>query len=68
MRAGVRPLSYTIAGKKLDLMKETAADALATSCSFCTIQLKDAASRSGYPQKVYNVTDLLAMSYRGTKP
>jgi len=68
VRAGVRPLSYTIAGKKLDLMKETAADALATSCSFCTIQLKDAASRLGYPQKVYNVTDLLAMSYRGTKP
>jgi Fe-S oxidoreductase len=64
----VRPLSYTIAGKKLDLMRETGEDTLVTSCSFCTIQLKDVASRSGYTQKVYNVTDLLAMSYRGTKP
>lgn len=68
VRAGVRPLSYVIASRKLDLMKETGANAFVTSCSFCTIQFRDAVSRFGYTEKVYNVTDLLAMSYKGVKP
>jgi len=45
-------------------MADTGADALATSCSFCAIQLMDGAARLGLKQKTFNITDLLAMSYR----
>ena len=48
-------------------MADTGADALVTSCSFCAIQLMDGEARLGLKQKIFNVTDLLAMSYRGEK-
>lgn len=65
VRAGRRPLSYGIANRKIGWMADSGADTFVTSCSFCTIQLMDGATRLGLGQKVCNVTDLLAMSYRG---
>jgi fumarate reductase (CoM/CoB) subunit B len=64
VRAGRRELSYKIADQKLKRMAKTGADAFVTSCSFCTIQLMDAVKRLNLPQKVYNVADVLAMSYK----
>lgn len=64
VRAGRRELSYRIADQKVKRMAKTGADAFVTSCSFCTIQLMDAVKRLNLPQKVYNVADVLAMSYK----
>jgi fumarate reductase (CoM/CoB) subunit B len=65
VRSGRRSLSKAIVNKKLDLLIKTGADAFATSCPFCTIQLDDIISSLDHNRKVYNVIDLLAMSYRG---
>jgi len=67
VRAGRRPLSYEIGDRKIKSMADTGADAFVTSCSFCAIQLMDGAARHGLKEKIFNVTDLLAMSYRGER-
>lgn len=65
VRAGRRELSDEIAGIKVDLLSEVQPDVIATSCSFCYIQLVDQVKKVGSNIKVMNVTDLMAMSYRG---
>ncbi|MFX0169298.1 MAG: fumarate reductase (CoM/CoB) subunit TfrB [Candidatus Hodarchaeota archaeon] len=65
VRAGRRELSEDIAGIKFELLSEVNPDVIATSCSFCYIQLLDAVKKAGSQIKVMNITDLLAMSYRG---
>ena len=65
VRAGRRELSDDIAGIKVELLSEVDPDVIATSCSFCYIQLVDQVKKVGSKVKVMNVTDLMAMSYRG---
>jgi fumarate reductase (CoM/CoB) subunit B len=65
VRAGRRELSDDIASIKFDLLSEVQPDVIATSCSFCYIQFLDQIKKTGSKIKVMNVTDLLAMSYRG---
>jgi fumarate reductase (CoM/CoB) subunit B len=65
VRAGRRELSDDIAGIKFALLSEVQPDVIATSCSFCYIQLLDQIKNAESNIKVMNVTDLLAMSYRG---
>jgi fumarate reductase (CoM/CoB) subunit B len=67
VRAGRRELSENISGIKLDILTEPDPDIIATSCSFCFIQIADALKRAGSNIKVMNVMDLLAASYRGDK-
>jgi fumarate reductase (CoM/CoB) subunit B len=65
VRAGRRELSQEIAGIKFGMLSEVNPDVIATSCSFCYIQLVDEAKRAQSDIKIMNVTDLLAASYRG---
>ncbi len=65
VRAGRRELSQEIAGIKFEILSAVNPDVIATSCSFCNIQLLDEIKRTGSTIKVMNVTDLLATSYRG---
>jgi fumarate reductase (CoM/CoB) subunit B len=65
VRAGRRELSYDIAEIKLDILSKPKPDVIATSCSFCYIQLVDEVKRENSDIKIMNVTDLLAASYRG---
>ncbi|MFX1491781.1 MAG: fumarate reductase (CoM/CoB) subunit TfrB [Promethearchaeota archaeon] len=65
VRAGRRELSQEIAGIKLEILSEVKPDVIATSCSFCFIQLVDVVKNSNSNIKVMNITDLLAASYRG---
>jgi len=65
VRAGCRELSQDIASIKIDILSKPNPDIIATSCSFCFIQLMDAVKEAGLNIKVFNVTDLLAASYRG---
>ncbi|MHA2306233.1 MAG: fumarate reductase (CoM/CoB) subunit TfrB [Candidatus Hodarchaeales archaeon] len=67
VRAGRRELSEDISGIKLDILTEPNPDIIATSCSFCFIQIADAIKRADSNVKVMNVMDLLAASYRGDK-
>ncbi|MFX0082677.1 MAG: fumarate reductase (CoM/CoB) subunit TfrB [Candidatus Hodarchaeota archaeon] len=67
VRAGRRELSEEISRIKLDILTEPNPDIIATSCSFCFIQIADAIKRAGSNTKVMNVIDLLAASYRGEK-
>lgn len=65
VRAGRRELSQDIAGIKFELLSKVKPDVIATSCSFCYIQLLDEVKRANSDIKIMNVTDLLAASYRG---
>jgi fumarate reductase (CoM/CoB) subunit B len=65
VRAGRRELSDSISGIKLDILTEPNPDVIATSCSFCFIQIEDAIKMECINTKVMNVLDLLAASYRG---
>lgn len=65
VRAGRRELSEEIAGIKFEILSKIEPDVIATSCSFCFIQLMDEVKRAGSKIKVMNITDLLALSYRG---
>jgi fumarate reductase (CoM/CoB) subunit B len=67
VRAGRRELSETISDIKLDILTEPNPDVIATSCSFCFIQIADAIKRAALNVKVMNVVDLLAASYRGER-
>jgi Fe-S oxidoreductase len=67
VRAGRRELSDDIASIKLDILTEPNPDVIATSCSFCFIQIADAIKSKNLNTKVMNVIDLLAASYRGEK-
>ena len=65
VRAGRRELSQDIAGIKFEILSKVKPDVIATSCSFCYIQLLDAVKRANSDIKIMNVADLLAASYRG---
>jgi len=67
VRAGRRELSMKIAKIKYDILNEANPQVIATSCSFCTLQFMDVVKSVGTKQKVLNVTDLLALSYRGER-
>jgi fumarate reductase (CoM/CoB) subunit B len=64
VRAGRRDLSEEISRIKVYMLTAPNPDIIATSCSFCFIQLADAVKRANLHTKVMNVTDLLAASYR----
>ena len=65
VRAGRRELSEEIAGIKFEILSAAKPDVIATSCSFCFIQLLDEVKKAGSDIKIMNITDLLAASYRG---
>jgi len=65
VRAGCRELSQNIAEIKINILNEPNPDVIATSCSFCFLQLSDAVKDAGLNKRVMNVIDLLATSYRG---
>jgi fumarate reductase (CoM/CoB) subunit B len=67
VRAGRRNLSEEISRIKVNMLTAPNPDIIATSCSFCFIQLADAVKRANLPTKVMNVTDLLAASYRAER-
>ncbi len=67
VRAGRRELSNEIVQIKHALLAEPEPQVIATSCSFCYIQFLDQLKNAGAPEKIMNVTDLLAASYRGDK-
>ena len=52
---------------KYDLLSKEKPQVIATSCSFCTIQLMDEVKRAEAGIKILNVTDVLATSYRDEK-
>ncbi len=64
VRAGRRNLSEEISRIKVKLLTAPNPDIIATSCSFCFVQLTDAIKRADLPTKVMNIIDLLAASYR----
>ena len=64
VRAGRRNLSEEMSRIKVNLLAAPNPDVIATSCSFCFVQLAEAVKRAGLPSKVMNVIDLLAASYR----
>lgn len=64
VRAGRRPLSMMLARRKAEFIIDSGAEACATECPFCYIQIRDILNQLGYEHvKVFNVPDLLAMSY-----
>jgi fumarate reductase (CoM/CoB) subunit B len=64
VRAGRRNLSEEMSRIKVNLLTAPNPDIIATSCSFCFVQIADAVKRADLPTKVMNVIDLLAASYR----
>ncbi|KKN09225.1 hypothetical protein LCGC14_1048750 [marine sediment metagenome] len=64
VRAGRRNLSEEMSRIKVNLLTAPNPDIIATSCSFCFVQLEDAIKRADLSTKVMNVIDLLAASYR----
>ena len=52
-------LSKKIADKKMQAVKATGADIVATSCPGCMIQLIDGAIRNGMPVRVMHIMELL---------
>jgi len=64
VRAGERPISMMMARRKGELIINSGAEACVTQCPFCYIQIQDILKQLGYQQiKVYDLADLLAMSY-----
>ena len=64
VRAGRRPLSMMLARRKAEFIINSGAEVCVTECPFCSIQIGDILRQLGYEQiKVFNVADLLAMSY-----
>ena len=66
MREARRPLALAVGRRKIELLSQTGADIFATSCSFCTDHLNEVTALLGLTPTIYNVTDLLALSYRKT--
>jgi len=65
VRAGERPISMMMARRKGEFVINSGAEACVTQCPFCYIQIQDILKQLGYQQiKVYDLADLLAMSYR----
>jgi len=65
VRAGERPLSMMMARRKAEFIINSGAEACVTQCPFCYIQIQDILKQLGFQQiKVYDLADLLAMSYR----
>jgi len=64
VRAGERPISMMMARRKGEFIIDSGAEACVTQCPFCYIQIQDILKQLGYQQiKVYDLADLLAMSY-----
>jgi len=69
VRAGERPISMMMARRKGEFIIDSGAEACVTQCPFCYIQIQDILKQLGYEKiKVYDLADLMLMSYRGTKP
>ncbi|HEC83280.1 MAG TPA: (Fe-S)-binding protein [Firmicutes bacterium] len=56
-------IAKEIGRKKAGYIAATGADAVATSCPSCIMQLEDVLRRSGLPQRVVHVAELLAACY-----
>jgi glycolate oxidase iron-sulfur subunit len=56
-------ISREIGRKKASYVAASGADIVATSCPSCIMQLEDVLTRSGLPQKVMHVVELLAPCY-----
>ncbi len=69
VRAGERPISMMMARRKGELVINSGAKACVTQCPFCYIQIGDILKKLGYEKiKVYDLADLLIMSYGDTEP
>jgi fumarate reductase (CoM/CoB) subunit B len=69
VRAGERPISMMMARRKAEFIINSGAEACVTQCPFCYIQIRDILKQLGYEQiKVYDLADLMVMSYEGKKP
>lgn len=68
VRAGERPISMMMARRKAEFIINSGAEACVTQCPFCYIQIEDILRQLGYqPIKVYDLADLLAMSYNAKR-
>jgi glycolate oxidase iron-sulfur subunit len=56
-------ISKEIGRRKAGYIAATGADVVATSCPSCIMQLEDVLTRSGLPQRVMHVVELLAPCY-----
>ena len=68
MKEARRSLSLAVGRRKIELLNKTGAEIFATSCSVCTEHLNEVSALLGLPQKICNVTDLLARSYTRPRP
>lgn len=65
LRSGNRDLSLRVAEAKVDMIKETGAEAIVTVCPYCQLQFRDLINRGSLrDMKVINVVNLLANSYK----
>lgn len=60
-------LSMQILDRKIDSIKATGCDTVATCCPSCTIQLRHGLKRHGYRARVLHPVQILARAYRGSK-
>lgn len=60
MRAGRRDLGYLIVNKKLEMIRRSGADTLATACPFCELQLSEVV---GGEMEVVDIAELLVKAY-----
>jgi fumarate reductase (CoM/CoB) subunit B len=68
VRAGERQLSMMMARRKAEFIIDSGAEACVTQCPFCYIQIQEILRQLGYQQiKVYDLADLLAMSYHARR-
>jgi glycolate oxidase iron-sulfur subunit len=56
-------ISKEIGRKKASYIAASGADAVATSCPSCIMQLEDVLTRNGLPQRVVHLVELLAACY-----
>jgi len=57
-------LSLAITEEKLRSIRKTGADAVATGCGACRMQIEDAAHQAGMSVRVMHTLELVAMSYK----
>ena len=57
-------MSMTIAGKKVDSIRRSGADGVATGCPACKIHIEDALHHFGVKKPVSHTVEYLARSYR----
>lgn len=65
VRSGRRNISTLLARRKAEFIIKSGADAVVTECPFCSLQIREILNELGYEKiEVYNVPDLLALSYQ----